>query len=141
MLRIPRSSLLVRSGSQVFDDLFQGMDEVLSRIQGDTSSFEIDARDEGGNIVIRADLPGVSKDDVNVTLEKGVLTISAKRESHNVETDGNVYLQERSAGSFTRSLRVPSDISEDIHATLKDGVLQLILKRTEGTKPRKIEIS
>lgn len=103
--------------------------------------FEMDVQDEDGNIVIRADLPGVAKEDLNVTLEKEVLTISAKRDAHKQETDGNFYIQERTFGTVSRSLRMPSDISEDIDATLKDGVLQLILKRTEGTKPRKIAIS
>lgn len=85
-------------------------------------------------------MPGVSKDNLNVTLEKGVLTISTKREAHK-ETDGNVYLRECAFGEFSRSLRVPSDVNENIHATLKDGVLQLILERKEGAVPRKIEIS
>lgn len=107
----------------------------------DTLSFDMDARDENGSIVIRADLPGVTKNDLNVTLEKGVLTISAKREIHKKEADGNVYLRECLSGNFSRSLRVPSDINEeDIQATLKDGVLQLILARKEKAKPRKIEI-
>ncbi len=133
--------LMVRSGSQALDDLFSGMDDMVNRMQGETSTFELDAQDEGGNIVIRADLPGVSKEDVTITLDKGVLTISAKRTSHKEETDGNVYIQERTFGSFSRSMRVPSDIRDDVHATLKDGVLQLILERSEGAAPRKIDIS
>lgn len=134
MLGNPR----MRSIDDIFGDIFGG-------------DFRLDARDEGGNIVIRADLPGISKDDINVTFEKGVLTISATRESHtcgeiNQETDGNVYVQERRFGSFSRVLNLqavllPSGISDDIHASLKDGVLQIILKRTEASKPRKIEIS
>lgn len=119
------------------NDLFLGMDFS----QGRNLGFEMDAQDEDGNIVIRADLPGVTKEDLNVTLEKEVLTISAKRETPPRSTDGNFYIRERTFGSVSRSLRMPSDISEDIHATLKDGVLQLILKRTEGTKPRRIVIS
>lgn len=128
----------MRTFPQTFiDDLFQGMDGIFSS----KPSFEIDARDEEGNMVIRADLPGVCKDDINVTLEKGVLTISAKRESYKQETDGNIYLQECRSGSFSRSLRVPQDVGDNIHATLKDGVLQLILERAAETKPRKIPIS
>jgi HSP20 family protein len=100
----------MRRAGLPWDDLFQGMDDVFSRLDN-APSFEIDAHDEGGNIVIRADLPGVTKDDVNVTLEKGVLTISAKREAQKEEADGNVYVRERTYGDFSRSLRVPSDIS------------------------------
>lgn len=101
-------------------------------------ALEMDAQDEDGNIVIRADLPGVAKEDLTVTLEEGVLTISAKREAHQrEETPGHFYIQERRFGSISRSLSMPSDFSEDIHATLKDGVLQLTLKPIEGTKPRK----
>lgn len=125
------------------EDFFLSQPQYMDdpRLYGVDSSFEIDARDEEENIVIRANLPGVCKDNVNVTLKEGVLTISAKRDSYRDEKDGNVYLQECTFGSVSRSLRVPSDISEDIHATLKDGVLQLILARKEGMKPRKIKIS
>lgn len=106
----------------------------------ENGSFNIDARDEEGNIVIRADLPGVNKDDISITLESGELTISAVRKSQVEETAEHVYVKERKFGSFTRTLRVPQDVSDDVHATLKDGVLQLILQRTEAAKPRKIEI-
>lgn len=140
MLGISRRLLMSRSGLQALDDLFHNMDDMFVRAQGESTPFEIDARDEGGSIIIRADLPGVAKGDLNVTLEKGILTISAKREVHK-ETDGNVYIQERTFGSFSRSLRVPSNVGDNIHATLKDGVLQLILERTEGSKPRKIVVS
>lgn len=94
-----------------------------------------------GLIVIRADLPGVRKNDISITLENGELTISAERKSTIEETTEHVYVRERKFGSFTRTLRVPKDVSDDVQATLEDGVLQLILQRTEAAKPRKIEIS
>ena len=136
----PKSTFLYPSclKSTFFDDFFSPKGANQSESYFD---FDIDARDENGSIVIRADLPGVTKDNLNVTLEKGVLTISAKRETHTETVDGNVYLQECVSGNFRRSLRVPSDINgEDIKATLKDGVLQLTLVRKEEAKPRKIEI-
>lgn len=122
------------SGRSIFEELFGGLSD-------ENGSFNIDARDEKGNIVIRADLPGVNKDDISITLENGELTISAERKSQVEETTEHVYVKERKFGSFTRTLRVPQDVSDDVHATLKDGVLQLILQRTEAAKPRKIEIS
>jgi len=135
-----QGSFVRRSPLLMFDDLFGVNDRLDSASE---LSFNMDARDDDdGNIVIRVDCPGVYKDDVNVTLEDGILTISAKRTSQCKEaSDNNVYLQECTFGSFSRSLRMPSDISDDVHATLKDGVLQLILKRKEDAPSRKIKIS
>jgi HSP20 family protein len=126
---------------RTFGDMFRGMDDMLRFNPNSDSSFDIDAQNEGDNIVIRADLPGVCKDDISVTLEDNVLTISGNKKDHSEEIESTVYLQERTFGSFCRSLRVPPDISEDIHATMKNGVLQLILKRNESPKPREIKIS
>lgn len=136
MLGFPRRS---------FDNIFRGtiIDEMFSSLSGQTGErdFEIDAKNEGGDIIIRADLPGIRKEDVKVTLENGILTISAERKSETEKDGDNVYFQERTFGSFRRSLALPPDVSEDVNAILRDGVLQLILKRTEEAKPRKIEIS
>lgn len=132
-----------RTLTHPFNDLFSNMGDIFSpRLSRERScSFDLEARDEGGNIVVRADVPGIPKEDINITLEDGMLTISATREDTRKDTDGNTYVQERSYGSFSRSLRLPPDVGENIHATLKDGVLQLVLERNEGAKPRKIEIS
>lgn len=141
MLGFPQHLLRRRSPLEVLDDFFggAGMNDLLF---GDALfSFKIDANEEEGNIVIRADLPGVQKEDINVTLENGMLVISAKRESQTEKKSNTVYAQERTFGHFCRSFRVPADVNENVHATLKDGVLQLILERTKASKPRKIEIS
>lgn len=128
--------------------------DLLDRVAGSSSMLPelksgifgepiaVDASKEGDDIVVRADVPGVPKENLNISLENGVLTISGERSECSEKTCGNVYFQERSLGSFSRSIKVPANVDErSVKATLQDGVLQLILKRSEPVAAKKIEIS
>lgn len=92
-------------------------------------------------VVVRAELPGVKKDEIDISLEAGVLTI---RGSRNVEkeTEECTYLRiERSYGSFARSFTLPRIVDADrISATYVDGVLEIRMPRREENKPRSIRI-
>ncbi|MHA2279543.1 MAG: Hsp20/alpha crystallin family protein [Promethearchaeota archaeon] len=138
---LARRNALMRQPLRVFEDFFCSFDDLLSRSET-VHDFEVDIKNEGDNVVVRADLPGISKDDLNVTIENRVLTITGERKRESEQQDENYYLCERSSGSYSRSFRVPADVDEQsINATLRDGVLQLILKRLPETKPHKIDIS
>lgn len=119
------------------DDLFAFFDDLM----GHQKTFDLDVKNEDSKLVVRADLPGVRKEDLTVTLEKGVLTISAERSSERDEKDGDFQVRERQYGKFYRSIQVPGDIdSSSIVATLEGGVLQLILPQAEECQPKRIEI-
>ena len=92
--------------------------------------------------VLRADLPGVSQEDVRIEMENDVLTIAGERKAEHTEgTDGFVRL-ERAFGSFARSLTLPKGINpEAVTAAFADGVLTLRIPKPEQAKPRRIEIS
>lgn len=92
--------------------------------------------------VVEADLPGVSKDDIEVTIKDGVLTISARRgNGSNADAGGRVIRRERRRGKFVRSLRLADDIDDSgVVAEHKDGVLVLTLPKAEAARPRKIEV-
>jgi HSP20 family protein len=123
-------------------DLFREMDEAFGRhaLVADRN-LDLDIKEDGDNLIVRADVPGARKEDVNVTLEQGVLTISAERKTETEEKDENFHVRERSYGKFTRSIQLPGEIDPNsINATLQDGVLQLILRQREETKPKQIEI-
>lgn len=87
---------------------------------------QIETFRRGDSLVIRADLPGLTKEDVNVEVDDGVLTISGERcEDHTDEQDG-FYRTERSYGEFFRSLPLPEGVSDaQCDATFKDGVLEV----------------
>ncbi len=92
---------------------------------------------------IQVELPGVAEKDVDVSIENNTLTIKGEKRSEREEKDKNYYFSERRYGAFERSFRLPEDVKEtDIKATYKDGVLRLLLPKSEAKKPvgRKIEV-
>lgn len=104
----------------------------------------LDVRDEGDTIVIEADLPGCEEKDVDVTLADGILTIKGEKKSERKEEKDNYYMNERSYGSFQRSIALPDTIDEEkVAAEFDKGVLKIVApKRPEAVKAeRKIEIS
>ena len=99
-----------------------------SRTAGQAWTPQIEKFRRGDKLVVRADLPGLNKDDVKVEIENGVLSISGeRREQHEEDRDG-YYRSERSYGQFYRALPMPEGVSdEQCEATFKDGVLEVTL--------------
>jgi HSP20 family protein len=111
------------------------------RWQGEEYTPTFDFYEKDGTYHLTADLPGVKKDDISVNVENNVLTVSGKRESEKEEKEANYYFKESTYGSFSRSVRLPTDVDEDsVDASFKDGVLKVEMKPKESTKARKIEI-
>lgn len=92
---------------------------------------------------IKADIPGVNKDDINVTVDDGVLTIVAESQSgKQLASQGKVIRSERRYGKFSRSLRLGEDVNDkSIQANYNDGVLTLTLAKVEQAQPKKITIN
>jgi HSP20 family protein len=105
---------------------------------------EIEMFEQDGELIVRADLPGLTKDDVNIEIDNDAITIEGERRSEQNENREGFYRSERSYGKFYRRLPLPDGVeSEDANATFRDGVLEITMnapKRTE-TKPRKVAIS
>jgi len=148
-----------RRPTDIFSQMRDEMDRVLERFEsgwprrpglprGDLTKAmmipELDVHDDAGQLTIEAELPGVDEKDVTVTLANGVLTIRGEKKSEREEKkDGNVYLSERSYGSFERSLRMPDTIDENkLEAKFDKGVLKIVAqKKPEAVKAEKrIEI-
>jgi HSP20 family protein len=93
------------------------------------------------HLVLKADLPGMSKDDLNIEVKDNVLTVSGERKAeHEDKTDG-YYRIERAFGSFSRSLTLPQGIeSSAINADFTDGVLEVRIPKPEERKPQRIAI-
>lgn len=87
------------------------------------------------------DLPGISQSDINVELNDNVLTVSGQRERKQELSKDNFYRYERRFGSFSRSVSLPSGVSEDdISASYENGVLEVRVPKPEEQKPRRIQI-
>ena len=140
MSLIPRDSLFD------LDNLFNHFwsPSVSREMAADFFSPRVDIKEKKNKYEITADLPGVDKDDLSVTLENGVLTIEASTEQEQTEEeDGKVIRKERRSGKFMRSFNLGADVKEsDINAKFKDGVLKLTVPRTEPdvSQPKKISV-
>ena len=140
------------NGLRLFDrdafDILNDMDRwfaPLTTPPDDALGFRVDVTRSEGGIKVRADLPGLNKEDIKVELQDNLLTISGEKKEE-VETKENGYLrQERHYGTFTRRFTVPEGVDESkIHATYKDGVLTLEIPLPKavpaGEKVRKIKV-
>ena len=105
------------------------------------ANFSVDVEDKGDSYLLRADLPGVDKDKVKVTVENGVMTISAETEAANEETRGNYVVRERRTGSMRRAFSLEGVTEEGITAEYKDGVLNLTLPKEKPAIPAAREIT
>ncbi len=102
----------------------------------------IDLVETKDNVVVRAELPGMKKEDIEVTLHEGALNISGERKSEKkVEAQG-VYRSERYFGRFQRAVTLPSPVAADkVKADYKDGILTVTLPKTEEAKPKQIDVT
>ena len=102
----------------------------------------MDLVESGDHFVLRADLPGMGEDDVNIEFEDGTLTVSGERKAEHEETNEGFHRVERSFGSFSRSLTLPQGIDpEAVTASFDRGVLEIRIPKPEQRKPRKIAIN
>jgi HSP20 family protein len=101
----------------------------------------VDIHEEAGRFIVRADLPGVRPADINVTAEKGVLTLRGERSFEKRESDDHYSRVERVSGKFVRNFTLPENVaSEQITAQFKDGVLELTIPKVAKAEPRRIEV-
>lgn len=127
-----------------FEHGWPGLPGMLRRTIGqDLMTPELDVHENGKQLTIEIDLPGVDEKDVAVTLANGLLTIKGERKSEREEKRENYYMAERSYGSFERVLRMPDTIDENkLEAKFDKGVLKIVAeKKPEAVKAEKrIEI-
>lgn len=126
MSLIPRNSLFD------LDSLFDGLG--TSMMPDSSKGFftpRIDLSESEKGYLVSAELPGVKKEDIHITLENGVLTIEAEsRDEHKEEKDGRVLRQERRYGKFMRSFNIGTGIEQsEIQASFSDGILKLDIPR------------
>lgn len=131
-----------------FDRLFDEMMRNLPRRGGSQRAAKavwapaIDVLTRDGDVVIRAELPGVKQEDVDITLSQGLLTISGKSGEEHEEERGGYYVRERRQGSFRRSISLPEGTDESkIQARFEDGVLEVTVTGAAVVEePKRIQI-
>ncbi len=126
-----------------FEDLFA--DSFFNRLDRDFSSTtwpRVDIIERPDSYMLKADLPGLEKDDITINVDNRTLTISGEKgETKRESKKGNYYHLERSFGSFCRSFTLPSHVDEKkVEAHYKNGVLELILKKTGDAVSKAIAV-
>lgn len=121
--------------NRLFDTLFQP----VNSSQRWAPAMDLVEADD--HFVLKADLPGLADDDVNIEVQDGTLTISGERKSESEKREKGWYRVERSFGRFSRSLSLPEGVDADkIEASFDKGVLEVRIPKPEERKPRRIEI-
>jgi HSP20 family protein len=128
-----------------FDNIFEGFFRplrVLEQTPQGALTAAVDVSENDEQYVVRAELPGVNKDDISITLDDGILHISGETKSEREEKEGGrVIRQERHYGKYVRSLRLGNAVDEQkVKAKYKDGVLELVLPKSESVKPKQIAV-
>ncbi|WP_437723007.1 Hsp20/alpha crystallin family protein [Sorangium sp. So ce861] len=119
----------------------QGGGRGLSSFGGGLWSPHIEVRERDGQLVVKADLPGVTKDDIRVELHDDALIIEGERRQEQQEQREGVSYSERSYGSFTRSIPLPEGVqAEDVDARFENGVLEVCLKLPQQQRGRTVQI-
>ena len=127
---------------KIFDDFLgeESLFPVSPTIQSNWAPH-VDIKETKTNYNVVAEFPGLTKDDIEISLEDNVLVIKGEKKSEEKKKDENFLHVERSYGSFYRSFRFPESVdSEKVKASFKNGLLKLEIPKKKGAKGKKIEI-
>ena len=101
----------------------------------------VDIEENNGNLMVKAEIPGMTKDDIKVSVQEDLLTISGERRQENETKDKTFHRIERCYGKFRRMIRLPAQVDADkVKASYKDGVLNVTLPKPESLKPKHIDV-
>jgi HSP20 family protein len=128
--------------NRMFDEFFRGGNGEAAGTELSSWTPAVDIHETDDGFVIKAELPGVSKDDVSIDVHQNTLTLRGQRK-HEAEVKNERYHRvERAYGTFQRSFVLPAIVDQDkVQATYKDGVLELHLPKSEAAKPKRIAIN
>lgn len=124
-----------------FDRLFESFFGGMPVIREDFWTPFVDIVENNGNIEVKAEIPGMKKEDIKVTVRDNVLSIVGERKQEQETKEKTFHRIESYYGKFNRNIRLPSEVEADkIKATYKDGILNITLPKPESAKPKKIEV-
>lgn len=105
-------------------------------------SPKVEVHETTDAFVLSAELPGIAKEDIDIKVQDGVLTLKATKKVSEQRDKGTVHYSEVSYGEYARSWKLPKQVDQDnIHASYENGVLHLELKKAEEAKPKEISVS
>ena len=133
-------SRLRREMDRLWDDYFGPGRRALRPLETEFAPA-VDVKETDEAVVVKAEVPGIDAQDINISVTGDVLTIKGEKKSEREEKEENYHLVERSYGSFSRSMALPTAVDLDkIEAKYDKGVLTVTCPKKEGGKPKAIEI-
>lgn len=101
----------------------------------------LDLAETNQEIIVKCEVPGMDPKNIDISLSDGTLTIKGEKKQEREEKEENYHLVERSYGSFTRSVHLPKEVKHDkINASYKDGVLKIVLPKSEESKKKEVKV-
>ncbi|MGV8059815.1 MAG: Hsp20/alpha crystallin family protein [Smithellaceae bacterium] len=131
---------------RLFDDFFRrsfgsGMVPALTGAATMDIMPDIDVYEDNGNVVVKAEIPGMKKEDIEVTLLDGKIKICGEKKEEKEVENKDYYQCERSYGSFSRILSLPAEVQADkVTSTYKDGILEVKMPKTEQAKSKEVKV-
>lgn len=134
--------LTARDPFSLMESLFNGELGRGEELSNRTWAPPVDIRETEESYVVTAELPGLSKDDISITLENNILKLSGERRFEKDTKEEEFHRIERSYGSFTRAFSLPSRVTTDnVSADFNDGILTITVPKAAEARPRRIEIA
>lgn len=128
---------------RLFPDIDYLFDDFFTRPTASSAAWRpaTDLNETDDEFVMKMDLPGFQHEDIELTVEKNILTVSGRRTAEEVEEETDFHLRERTAERFSRSFALPRSVeADDVEARFVNGVLTVHLPKVAEAKPRKIEV-
>ena len=125
---------------RLFESPFAGFSEGLQPFMSGWSPA-LDVREDKDNFFVRAEIPGMKKEAIEISLHEGVLTLSGERKEEKTHENAEIHRSERFVGRFQRTLTLPAHVdAEKVKATYQDGILTVTLPKAETAKPKQIQV-
>ena len=136
-----RTGLVRRPSWDLFDRFFEDFELPMRFTEETEFNPAFDVSETEKELIVKAEVPGMDKKDININLSDGLLTMTGEKKHEKKEEGENYHLVERHYGKFSRTMRLPSTVNtEKVDAIYKDGVLTITVPKTETVQPKKIEI-
>ena len=121
-------------------DFQRQFDRLARHAFGQAPALPLDVVRHENDVTLRLDVPGIDRDAIDVTVDRGILSVTVRRLQERTEND-KFFVRERTMGTFTRRLRLPENLNADaVEASYDNGVLEVRIPVTERAQPRKIEV-
>jgi HSP20 family protein len=124
---------------RLFEMPFSDLAQTSQLLSGWTPA--LDMHEDKDKFTIEVELPGMKREDIDISLHDGCISISGERKSEDKHEDTDIYRAERFVGRFQRTVELPASVAVDkVKAQYKDGILSVTLPKTEEAKPKQIEV-